>query len=247
MSQRNAGIPISDVTSQSRGRICAVSYNSRSARQSPSSIDPASRWQRERSRIFRACHTATASRSTSSQIAELTALRRHDCQKPIRWSRRGSDVARNYDELAECSRYAQHPREPNRSRAREDRIPRSILFWFGRSNEISSPESKPGRTTQVLADSSRKLASTARPAGSLGVKQLDRFHQGGCERLGKTEPLALRNRNRARIRADSDGDWNSDSIEACHIPQTGDANLRCPGRDPSQRIVRGQLSGVCRA
>ena len=70
------------------------------------------------------------------------------------------------------------------------------------------------------------------------MEQLDRLHQGRCERLGKTEPFTLRNRKRARIRADGDGDWNPDSIEPRHIAQTGDADLPRLGRNASQRVIR---------
>src|SRR5260370_40164 len=70
------------------------------------------------------------------------------------------------------------------------------------------------------------------------MEQLDRLHQGGCERLGKTKPFTLRNRKRARIRADSDGDWNPDSIDPRQIAQTGDADLPRFRREASQRVIR---------
>ena len=57
------------------------------------------------------------------------------------------------------------------------------------------------------------------------MKQLDRFHHGGGERLGKSKTFALRDRKRPGIRADGDGNRNSNSIEPRHITQTGDSNL----------------------
>ena len=69
------------------------------------------------------------------------------------------------------------------------------------------------------------------------MEQLDRLHQGGCERLGKTKPFTLRNRKRARIWPDGDGDGYPDSIEPRHIPQTGDADLPRLGCNTSQRVI----------
>src|SRR5882724_2366376 len=71
-----------------------------------------------------------------------------------------------------------------------------------RRNLTAGEQPGPHNAGVLIQLQKTRLHNTSRRL--FGMKQLDRLHQGGCERLGKTEPFALGNRNGTRIRTDSD-------------------------------------------